>query len=285
MHIAPDTRPFTRPLFEELAVPAQTGRLNLFWFGQAGFALRTPDQLILIDPYLSNALAEKYRDAEFKHIRMMPPPITPDELRGVDYLFASHAHSDHLDPGGVGKIMALNPGCQLVCSRAIKDTALARGADPDRLVLMSSLERKDFGAFKVTMLPSAHEELKDDGKGNSLFAGFIWDFGRLRIYHSGDCVPFDGLANLLAERGVEVALLPVNGRDPYRTEKGVAGNFLIEEAAELCLAAGVKVLVAHHFGMFDFNTVAPEEIEARLKPYGGENLTWVIPRVDMALTL
>ncbi len=285
MRIDPHVRPLARPLFEELAVPAQTGRLNVFWLGQAGFALRTPDQLLLVDPYLSNSLAEKYRDAEFKHIRMMPPPITPDELRGVDYLFATHAHSDHLDPGGVGKIMALNPGCQLICPRAIRDTALARGADRDRLILMSSLEKKAFGAFKVTMLPSAHEELKDDGKGNSLFAGFIWDFGGLNLYHSGDCVPFDGLANLLAERGVEVALLPVNGRDRYRAEKGVPGNFLIEEAAELCLAAGVRVLIPHHFGMFDFNTVAPEAIEERLRPYGGENFRWVIPRVDTAVML
>ncbi len=285
MRLQLQPRRLARPLAEELAVPAATGTLNLFWLGQAGFALRTPEELLLVDPYLSDALAEKYRDAEFKHIRMAPPPLKPEELRGVDYLFASHAHSDHLDPGGVGQIMGHNPNCRLVCPKAIMETALARGGARERLIPLADLEKKPLGSFSVTLLPSAHEELKYDAQGNSLFAGFVWDFGWLRLYHSGDCVPYAGLSRLLSERGVEVALLPVNGRDSRRSGKGVAGNFHIEEAAELCLAAGVRVLIPHHFGMFDFNSVEPAEIEKRLAPFAGGGLEWAIPKLDTLITL
>jgi L-ascorbate metabolism protein UlaG (beta-lactamase superfamily) len=272
------------PLFEQLSNPSRRGTVNMFWLGQAGFAIRTARQLILVDPYLSNALAEKYRDAPFKHTRMMESPLAPDEPRGVDYIFATHAHSDHLDPGSIGKIMALNPECRLVCPKSARGKALERGADPDRIVHLSSLEKRSLGRFSVEMIPSAHEELADDGRGNILFAGYIFAIEGIKLYHSGDCVPYDGLAMLLRERGVNIALLPVNGRDQYRREHGVPGNFTVEEAAELCVEASIPFLIPHHFGMFEFNTVPPEEIELRLRPYRARGLDWRIPSVDEALT-
>lgn len=273
------------PMFEAIANPARGGTVNLFWLGQAGFAVRSASLLMLIDPYLSNALAEKYRDALFKHVRMMESPLAPDEPRGVDYIFATHAHSDHLDPGSIGKLMALNPDCRLICPRSARDKALERGADRDRIVHLSSLEKRSFGGFSVEMVPSAHETLADDGKGNNLYAGYVVALYGIRIYHSGDCVPYDGLPRLLRERGVDVALLPVNGRDDYRRECGVPGNFTVEEAAELCVRAGIPLLVPHHFGMFDFNTVEPEEIARRLRPFRKNGLDWTIPRVDEYLTV
>lgn len=277
------TRKIAGPLFDALAAPAQLGSVDIFWLGQAGFALRSSDCLILIDPYLSNVLAEKYKDALFKHIRMAPPPILPDEFRGVDYLLSTHSHSDHLDPGSLGKIMALNPECVLVCPRSAAATALARGADRDRMLHPAPNEKKSFGAFSLEMIPSAHEELKSDANGDTLFAGYILDIGRIRLYHSGDCVPYPGLAELLADRKVDVALLPVNGRDPLLTSQGVLGNFTVEEAAGLCLSARIPCLIPHHFGMFDFNTVPPEEIERRLAATAGERLNWVVPELGVCI--
>ena len=37
------------------------GAVGVAWLGQAGFALRFGGMRMLIDPYLSNSLAEKYR--------------------------------------------------------------------------------------------------------------------------------------------------------------------------------------------------------------------------------
>lgn len=275
----------TASLRESLAVSPRRGTVNLFWLGQAGFALRTADGLAVIDPYLSDALAEKYQGAHFKHTRMMPPPVGADELRGVDLLLATHAHSDHLDPGSVGKIMEHNPGCRLACPAGVVPTALERGADRDRTVGMRVMERRRFGPFTVELLPSAHEELKVDENGDTAYGGFIIEAEGVKIYHSGDCVPFAGLAAMVKERGVDVALLPVNGRDAERRARGVPGNFTLDEAALLCLEAGVSHLLPHHFGMFDFNTVAPEAIRTGLEKYAARGLRWSLPDVGSCFSV
>lgn len=273
------------PLFERLARVPQRGAITLFWLGQAGFALRSAAGLAVIDPYLSNSLAEKYRDAHFKHKRMMPAPIEPDEMRGVDLLLATHAHSDHLDPGGVGNIMALNPDCRLVCPARVRPVALERGADPDRTVGMKTLETRRFGQISLELLPSAHESVDIDAAGDTLFGGFVIVMEGVRVYHAGDCVPFDGLVAMLRDRKVDMALLPVNGRDEERRSRGVPGNFTVQEAAELCLEAGIGMLIPHHFGMFDFNTVAPEVIRSVLESYRPRKLRWRLPDVGECLSV
>lgn len=86
----------------------------------------------------------------------------------------------------------------------------------------------------------------------------------VRIYHSGDCVPYPGLTANVAALAPHVALLPVNGRDAERSGNGVPGNFTLDEAVTLAKGAGVRVMIAHHHGLFDFNTIAPGEIDARI---------------------
>lgn len=47
------------------------GRAGFAWLGQAGFALRAEGCRWLVDPYLSDFLAQKYRGSEFPHDRLM----------------------------------------------------------------------------------------------------------------------------------------------------------------------------------------------------------------------
>lgn len=270
----------TGPLAACLEEIPDTGAVRIFWLGQAGFALRSQSGLTLIDPYLSDALAVKYRDAEFKHIRMMPSPLAADEVRGVDALLCTHAHSDHLDPGSVGVIMKNNPACVLACPTPVVPTAVERGADPERVIGMRAGETRRIGGMTVELLPSAHEELAVDEEGNTRFGGFVVEAAGVRLYHSGDCVPFPGLTEMVRARGVDVALLPVNGRDERRRERGVAGNFTVDEAATLAMATGAALLAPHHFGMFDFNTIEPSAIRASLETHEAEGLRWLLPDTD-----
>lgn len=96
------------------------------------------------------------------------------------------------------------------------------------------------------------------------YLGFSVASGRTSVFHSGDCVPYEGQVEELARAAPDLALLPVNGRsDPLR-RAGFAGNFRIEEALALCVGAGVPSVIAHHYGMFAFNTVDPEVIDRTL---------------------
>ena len=129
-------------------------------------------------------------------------------------------------------------------------------------------------------MAAAHEELETDAAGNHKFLGYVLTFGDTRIYHSGDNVPYPGLAEHLAEQKIDLALLPINGRDEVRRSRGVPGNFKLEEAIALCHAAHIRHLLGHHFGLFDFNTIDPADAAAILEQGAGD-LEWVLPQVGL----
>ena len=274
-------------LKDDLTVVTKSG-VSLWWLGQAGFLLSCNGIYIVVDPYLSDSLALKYKGREFSHRRMIPPPLAPDDVFGVKWVFCTHAHSDHMDPGTLPSLARNNPACRFLVPRAEASTAVARGIPEDRLDLVDGNETLDLGnGLLVNVLPSAHEELAQDDQGHFRFLGYCLRMGGITFYHSGDCIPYAGLDNALARLGVDVALLPVNGRDDYRLSRNVPGNFSITEAIALCQQAGVPVLLAHHWGMFDFNTV-PEDGLKSAAALAGPTVNVIIPdtrvRYEFSLT-
>lgn len=233
--------------------------LQARWLGQAGFLLEHAGKHLLLDPYLSDSLARKYAGTLFPHTRLRPVPTDVAALPPIVGVACSHAHTDHMDPNTLGPLVEAQPDVRLVCPRAVLDEALRRsGTTSDRVTALADGERCRLGPFELTAVPSAHEERLVDADGADRFLGYVVATDELTVYHSGDCVPWDGLVERLGPHGVDAALLPVNGRDAHRRDNGVPGNFTFVEAVDLCAAAGIGVLVPHHWGMFAFNTVDPE---------------------------
>jgi len=237
------------------------GSVGLAWLGQAGFAVRCEGCRLLIDPYLSDSLAEKYRGTEFPHVRLMPAPVDPGQIQGLDWVFCTHRHSDHMDPGSLPVLAQNNSACRFVVPRAEREAALKAGLPAERTVAVNAGESLSLSEdVTVKVVAAAHETLKANERGEHHILGFIFKTPRLVLYHSGDCVPYDGLAAELLRHKIDVALLPVNGRDAWRTSRGIAGNFTFAEARRLCADAHIRCLVAHHFGMFAFNTPSVAEL-------------------------
>jgi L-ascorbate metabolism protein UlaG (beta-lactamase superfamily) len=256
--------PMERSVAEDFAKDStDASTMVLWWLGQAGFALRAGRCRLLIDPYLSDSLAGKYAGTEFPHQRMMPPPILADQLPPLDAVLCSHAHSDHMDPGTLPVVAARHPACRFIVPAAEAAVALQRSVPADRMTPVNAGDTVEVVGVEVQVVPAAHEHIKVNAKGEHHHLGFILRYAGVVVYHSGDTLPFDGLADLLRSRGVDVALLPVNGRDEHRTSRGVVGNMTLEEAIELCLNAGIGAMIPHHFGMFEFNTIDPRLLRTR----------------------
>ncbi|WP_370325534.1 MBL fold metallo-hydrolase [Euzebya sp.] len=247
------------------------------WLGQAGFALRSPGSApVLIDPYLSDSLAAKYAGARWPHIRLRPAPVTPEALPEVAAVLCTHAHTDHMDPGTLTPLLAAQPAVPVVVPRAVRDQAIERGVPPERVIGLGAADSATpADELRVDAVPAAHETLVVDEAGDHLHLGYVIQLAGVRLYHSGDCCPYPGQAELLADLDIDVALLPVNGRDAERLESGVPGNFHFEEAVDLCRDAGIPWLVPHHFGMFDFNTADPATFD--LDAAGRSGVQVVLP--------
>ena len=225
-------------------VRAAGGPLDLWWLGQSGFLVAHAGRHLLLDPYLSDSLTRKYADTDKPHVRMTELVVDPAELGFVDVVTASHAHTDHLDPDTLRALDA-----ELIAPEAHRELAAERaGREPTGI---------------------------DDGR--MLHLGYVVSCGPFRLYHAGDTIPYEGMAERIGV-GIDVALLPINGRAP---ERRVAGNLNGEEAAALAHAIGAGVAVPMHYEMFAFNTEPPDAFVAACERLGqpyrvlraGERLT------------
>jgi L-ascorbate metabolism protein UlaG (beta-lactamase superfamily) len=237
--------------------------------GQSGFLFKSRTGLIAVDLYLSEHLTRKYEGTERPHVRMTRAPLRGGDLRGVDLVLASHKHSDHLDPGTMPDLMAASPGAMLIVPEALVEHVRSLGLPADRIAGIDAGGAIEWAGFRVRAIPSAHEGLDTDAAGHHLYLGFVIEAAGRRLYHSGDGLAYDGLADRLGDGPFDVLFLPINGRDPSR---GVPGNMSAAEAVDLAARVRPRFVVPHHYDMFTFNTVpvAAFAAEARRLPAGVE---------------
>jgi L-ascorbate metabolism protein UlaG (beta-lactamase superfamily) len=240
--------------------------VGLWWLGQAGFILRFQGINILLDPYLSDALAIKYKGKKYPHSRMINPPVSPVDLTEIDYFISTHSHSDHMDPDLIPIIRRNNPECKFILPEASKNIGFDRGIPKLNMIGMDDgknvLLKKNISIYGIA---SAHEELEYDDLGHSIYLGYIIKFGEITIYHSGDCVPYSGLRQRLEPFKIDLALLPVNGRSLQLKQDGISGNYNFTEAVELIEDLHTPFLIVHHYGMFNFNTVDVKNLKIIIK--------------------
>jgi L-ascorbate metabolism protein UlaG (beta-lactamase superfamily) len=236
---------------------SEPDKLHLWWLGQSGFLVQYLSHHLLIDPYLSDSLTKKYVDTDKPHVRMTERLIAPECLDFVEVVTSSHNHTDHLDGETLIPLLRANPNLTVLVPRANVHFAAERLQVPVEKLTPIRVDDEAIttGPFTFYAVPSAHETLEQDENGDYRCIGLVVQVGRWTIYHSGDCLPYDGLADRLKPWKVDLALLPINGHDPSR---GVAGNFTAEEAAHLGREINAGLVIPSHYEMFEFNTVSPQ---------------------------
>lgn len=246
---------------------APSDRLNLWWLGQSGYLVQWQGHHLLIDPYLSDSLTKKYANTNKPHVRMTERVVAPEKLDFIEVVTSSHNHTDHLDGETLIPLLESNPGLTVIIPTANVDFAANRlQVQIERLTpIHADGDPVSVGPFAFHAIPSAHESLEIDKNGDHKFIGYIIEVGGKTIYHSGDCCLYDSLKERLKQWQIDLALLPINGRDPAR---GVAGNFTGQEAAELGKQIEAGLIVPCHYEMFEFNTVSPKGFIAAAETIG-----------------
>lgn len=239
------------------AADRRDSNYRLWWLGQSGFLLQWQGVHVLLDPYLSDSLTRKYAQTDKPHVRMTELVIDPARLSFVDVVTSTHNHTDHLDAETLRPILAANPGLKLVIAEANRAFVAERlGIDSAMPIGVDDGGVADVAGIRFSGVASAHETVERDEQDRARFLGYVLQFGGWTVYHSGDTVRYPGMAEKLKPFGIDVALLPINGR---AHERRVPGNLSGREGAELAKDTGARLVIPCHYDMFEFNTASPEE--------------------------
>jgi L-ascorbate 6-phosphate lactonase len=238
---------------DRLAVPQ--GQIALWSLGQAGFVIKGGDTIAYIDPYLSDSLGGDGGAA-----RRFPIPIDPAEIKHARAVFATHEHGDHADEPTLRALMAASPQAVLVTSPQSHPIAERAGVAAERIITPPLGEAATIGGLRYTAIPAAHYSYEVDAGGRSRWMGFLIECNGVTLYHSGDTIVIPQIFEALAGQPIDIALLPINGRDFFREQRQIVGNMWPGEAIDLAVQLEARVLLGIHNDLFAGNRVNPSTL-------------------------
>jgi L-ascorbate metabolism protein UlaG (beta-lactamase superfamily) len=251
-------------------IPA--GAVGVWWLGQSSLVLKAAGTIIYIDPYLQPS-----------ERRLTPPACAPEEVGNADLVLLTHDHLDHIDPTALPGIALASPGARFITPRPTVERVAELVGDDARVVAATAGEAITLGEVELIPLAAKHEEFDLHPTLGYPYLGYIIRLGGVTIYNAGDTIPYEGLVELLQPHAIDLAFLPINGRDFFRTRADTIGNFDYREAAELAVAIGVDVAVPVHYGMFAGNSVPPGHFVSYLAEFHPRQQSHVLGRYGFYL--
>jgi len=241
------------------------GHAAVVALGQSGFVLRLGGAVIVVDPYLSP-------DPQ----RLVPADDSTGAAAGIDVIACTHEHRDHLDLPALRLLMTGSPAAVLVVPEPVVPKVVEAGIDASRVVAAQPGQRVRIGEATIDPIASKHGLQVADAysfgtelsEGLVRYLGYVFAAPGIVLYHAGDTILYPELGRQLRGFDIDVAMLPINGRDAAREERGLVGNLDPEEAVELASEAGADVLIPMHYDMFAHNPGHPEEAVASSRSNG-----------------
>ena len=239
--------------------------LRLEWLGQSGFLIGIGGANVVVDAFLS------------PHPDRRAASKLPDGAsRALDVIACTHEHLDHLDADGVRELCAGSPRAKVVVPEPIVEMVTELGIQRERVIGMRPDHPVELAGITIHAVPAMHGVHVADAYsfgremsgGLDRFLGFIFEGAEGCVYHAGDTIPYEGLARRLRDLHVDVALLPINGRDKAREALDFVGNMDADEAAAIAIEAGVDVAIPMHYDMFAANPGDPARFVAALQGAG-----------------
>ena len=232
------------------------GGVSLWWLGQAGFLIKSPDGIVLaLDPYLSNSCKAIGDEHGFDMDRLVPAPLAPRELAGVDAYVMTHSHQDHCDSetlaasrkaGGRGPYVAPAETVEKLKGLGVPENEL-RPVWPNR-----TLEFGDIALRATFAIPFAGDDLTHVGYLLAIKGG-------PKIYFTGDTGWHEMLAEVMLPHQPDALVCVIN--PAFR-------NLSPAEAALLAKRLNVKTVIPCHHDLFADNCQPPQMLHTNLKLQG-----------------
>jgi L-ascorbate 6-phosphate lactonase len=185
--------------------------------------------------------------------RMMACPIAAEEVKAYLIVF-THEHLDHLDTDAL-PILARHSGANFAgpieCMKEFEKLGIAQS----RCHLLEEGKSILIGDTRVHAVYADHGELAPDA------LGVVFDFGGIKVYHTGDTAYRPEEMKPAIEMKPDILLPCING---------AFGNMNAEEAAQFTKLIAPRVVMPTHFWMFVEQNGNPAEFLRLCSEYAPE---------------
>lgn len=241
-------------------------QVGIWYLGQVGFLFKSGNDFLAVDPYLSDYV-DRNCCQYVKWERLYNPPISPEDISFVNYVVCTHSHYDHTDPITISKIAESNPNTKFIIPAPYAADITQYGVSADNIIFAKAYKEIKVGKFTLTPIPSAHEELHTDANGNYCELGYIISAANQTFFHAGDMCMYEGLIDALKKYNINIAFLPINGRDYFRNKNDIIGNFNCEEAVLLAKEIDAQFIVPMHHDLYSVNCVGVDSFVNAISKY------------------
>jgi L-ascorbate 6-phosphate lactonase len=229
------------------------GTLTVWWLGQTSFLVKSAGgTLVAIDPYLSNASKADGERYGLDTNRRFPPPITPEQLVGVDLIALTHSHTDHMDPETLGAYRAAGGEGPYLAPPETWERLQEKVGVPERQIIMTWPNKTHVVGDLVLRATFALALMSDD----MTHVGYLISArGGPTFYFTGDTGYEELVALGVRDHHPDVMFTVINGG--FR-------NLCPAEAARLARQIDAKVVIPSHHDLFLCSTMPAQMLHTNL---------------------
>ena len=216
------------------------GTLALWYLGGAGYAVKSPETTLLIDPFVGPSNPPDW-------VRAIPAPCAPDDLPLVAATLLTHEHSDHADPLALAALGRRAAGTAIGSAACIA-VAHDSGFPPERCRVLNYDEHLTIGDIAVTAVPMLDPAAHDPN-------GYVLEIDGFTLLHCGDGLYSPDFVTLAARWRFDAICVSVGanpiGKHYYMTEV---------DAARAARDTGTDQLILQHYDLWSGLTLDPRRV-------------------------
>ena len=210
--------------------------MKITWLGQFGILLQTENTCLMMDPYLTNSIAEQSGPG-FRRL----VPLREEYLRMTpDLILLSHEHIDHLDLPSLQALLDPTKPAEVLAGANAWTKARTEVGGPHNYIRMVPGVEWSTRDLRIRAVPAIHSD--------PTAIGFVVRAEGITLYITGDTLYSRELAKAVGEP-VDILITVVNG---------MGNNMNSTDAARLAADLRARVTIPVHWGLFAKYADTPE---------------------------
>jgi L-ascorbate 6-phosphate lactonase len=210
--------------------------VSLWFLGVTGWAVRTPETTLFVDPYFSTE-----RDREYV-ARMPPVPMEPEWADSCDAVFCTHDHRDHFWPPSFGPLLDHDGASVHAPAACYENHDVSEIADGQQEVVEPG---DSYEVGDLTVHVRGGRDPDADGS-----VTYVFEHEEGTIFHGGDNRPCEAFETVGEEFDVDMGMLSYGTSARLYQDGEVVRRKLYNDAQDVIDAAnvvGIERLVPTHW--------------------------------------